>query len=252
MDQHFNRKPGVFVIAAGEVFSFRPDWHEYDRARPLVRQYQITLDAVLRDRPDLASCAVHCRHCGIRFLTHPRNANRRDLHCPFGCREHHRRQQANERSKNHYRTDRGRRNKKRLNGKRSTGCDGIENGVSPNAAPPETSAADEDPSPGDALSALEPVSVPPPDSTDRATQAGVEEGPSEDVRLILEGFTLDEVTLVNSSMLPYLAMIASLIEVRTISPAELLLVLRKSMRQRSFDRQPRREYVLGFLDQHPP
>ena len=72
------------------------------------------------------------------------------------------------------------------------------------------------------------------------------------MKLALEGFTLDEATLVSSPMLSYLAMVASVIEGRAISPEELLHVLRGSMRQRSFDRLPRREYVLGFLNQHPP
>jgi hypothetical protein len=76
--------------------------------------------------------------------------------------------------------------------------------------------------------------------------------PGEGVTLTLDGFTLDEATLVNSPMLPYVAMVASLIEGRTIRPEELLHALRKSLRQRSFDRLPRREYVLRFLDQHPP
>jgi hypothetical protein len=74
----------------------------------------------------------------------------------------------------------------------------------------------------------------------------------EEVTLVLDGFTLDEVTLVNSSMLPYLAMIASLIEGRVIGVEELLHVLLRSMRQRSFDRLPRREYALHFLNHHPP
>ena len=64
--------------------------------------------------------------------------------------------------------------------------------------------------------------------------------------------TLDEATLANSLMLPYLAMVVSVIEGRTISRQELLHVLLRSMRQRSFDRLPRREYVLRFLNQHPP
>ena len=80
----------------------------------------------------------------------------------------------------------------------------------------------------------------------------VEETPSEDVKVALDGFTLDEVTLVNSPVLPYLAMIATVLEGRTIGITELLQVLRRSMRQRSFDRLPRREYVLRFLNQHPP
>ena len=72
------------------------------------------------------------------------------------------------------------------------------------------------------------------------------------MELTLEGFTLDEVTLVNSLMLPYLAMVASVIEGRSIDAEELLHVLQRSMRQRSFDRLPRREYILRFLNQHPP
>jgi len=68
--------------------------------------FQRTLDAILRAHPDLAGCAVRCRRCGIRFLTHPRNADREDLRCEFGCRECHRRELANARSKKHYRTDR--------------------------------------------------------------------------------------------------------------------------------------------------
>jgi hypothetical protein len=80
----------------------------------------------------------------------------------------------------------------------------------------------------------------------------LEEALREGVKLTLAGFTLDEATLVNSSMLPYLAMVASIIEGRAIRPEELLHMLRRSMRQRSFDRMPRREYVLGFLNQHPP
>ena len=69
---------------------------------------------------------------------------------------------------------------------------------------------------------------------------------------MLEDFALDEATLVNSSMLSYLAMLVSVIEGCVISREDLLNTLRRSMRQRSFDRLPRREYVLRFLDQHPP
>lgn len=80
----------------------------------------------------------------------------------------------------------------------------------------------------------------------------LEESSRQEVKLTLEGFTLDEATLVNSPMLPYLAMVATVIEGRPIRCQELLGALQRSMRQRSFDRLPRREYVLGFLDQHPP
>ena len=70
--------------------------------------------------------------------------------------------------------------------------------------------------------------------------------------LTVEGFVFDEPTLVKSSMLSYLAMVTSLIERRTIGREELLNLLRRSMRQRSIGRLPRREYVLRYLQQHPP
>jgi hypothetical protein len=72
------------------------------------------------------------------------------------------------------------------------------------------------------------------------------------VKLLLEGFTLDQATLVNSPLLSYLAMVATLVEGRTIRRRELLGILLRSMRQRSFDRLPRREYVLRIVNQHPP
>lgn len=43
----YRREPGFFAIALEQVFSFRADWHQDDRADPLVRQYQTALDSVL-------------------------------------------------------------------------------------------------------------------------------------------------------------------------------------------------------------
>jgi hypothetical protein len=92
-----------------------------------------------------------------------------------------------------------------------------------------------------------------PDAAHRAsTLVDLEETSQADVKLALDGFTLDRATLVKSPLLPYLGMVASVIEGRTIRIDSLLCLLLRSMRQRSFDRLPRREYVLRFLKQHPP
>jgi hypothetical protein len=74
----------------------------------------------------------------------------------------------------------------------------------------------------------------------------------EHLTLHLEGFVLDEPTLVNSRVLPYVQMVASVLEGRTIRREELIAALRNSMRQRSIGRLPHREYVLRYLNQHPP
>ena len=127
-----------------------------------------------------------------------------------------------------------------------------ENGAPFDAAGPDMAAANEDASSIAALSAFEAAAHPTPDPTPQPREVDFEEAARADVKLVLDGLVLDEVTLVNSSMLSYLAMVASVIEGHTISREKLLQVLRRSMRQRSFDRLPRREYVLGFLNQHPP
>ena len=74
----------------------------------------------------------------------------------------------------------------------------------------------------------------------------------EHLALHLDGFVLDERALVNSRILPYVQMVASVLEGRTISREELLAAMLKRMRQRSIGRTPRREYVLRYLNGHPP
>jgi hypothetical protein len=64
---------------------------------------------------------TRCRHCGIFFLTHPRNTGRRDLGCPFGCKEAHRKRRSTQRSVEYYGTEEGKIKKKIQNGKRSQG-----------------------------------------------------------------------------------------------------------------------------------
>ena len=79
--------------------------------------------SVLRTHPPLRRCRCRCRECRIFFLTHPRNAGRRDLRCPFGCREVHRKRNSTQRSVAYYRTAEGKEKKKLQNGKRGRGAD---------------------------------------------------------------------------------------------------------------------------------
>jgi len=53
-------------------------------------------------------------------------------------------------------------------------------------------------------------------------------------------------------MLKYLRMVTSLIEGRRISMEELVVMLARSMRQRSMSRISRIDYVLNYLNKHPP
>ncbi len=85
----------------------------------LVLEYYLLLRSVLRAKPRLRACLSRCRHCRIFFLADPRNAGRRDLGCPFGCREAHRQQQSTRRSVAYYRDPDGKKKKSALNQRRA-------------------------------------------------------------------------------------------------------------------------------------
>ncbi len=74
----------------------------------------------------------------------------------------------------------------------------------------------------------------------------------EHLTLNPEGFVLDESTLVNSRILPYVRMLVNVLEGRTISHEELIATLRQRISQRGTGRLSRRAHVLPFLIQHPP
>jgi hypothetical protein len=78
----------------------------------------VLLRSALRAKPHLRACLTRCRHCRIFFLTHPRNAGRQDLRCPFGCREAHRQQASAQRSAAYYRDPKGKRKKSEFNQRR--------------------------------------------------------------------------------------------------------------------------------------
>jgi hypothetical protein len=107
------------IIKIQGFFQFEPDWRRSEEVRDFVLQYYFVLRAVLRANPCLRYCLTRCRHCGIFFLTHPRNAGRKDLGCPFGCKDTHRKRGSANRSAEYYRTPEGKSKKKRLNRKRS-------------------------------------------------------------------------------------------------------------------------------------
>lgn len=202
------------------------------------------LDAVLRSNSDWEGCAVCCCHCGIRFLTHPRNAGRQDLRCPFGCRTHHRRQQANARSRKYNQTPHGRANKKQLN-------------TAARLQAAQAESPDSVPTISVELTSQRLVGLSVGHVAEAATledSPAVDQSPAiqEQLTLPLDGFVLDEPTLINSPVLPYVRMVMSVLERRPIGREELLQRLRRSLRQRSIGRLSRREYALRYLHEHPP
>ena len=72
------------------------------------------------------------------------------------------------------------------------------------------------------------------------------------VELRLEGVVLDEASVTNSPLLPYVRMLVSLIEGIRLTSQELVHLLRRALRQHSFAFRSRTDYVLRFLHEQPP
>lgn len=170
--------------------------------RDLALEYYLVLRGILRSKPGLRSCSTRCAHCRIFFLTDPRNRGRKDLGCPFGCRDAERRRRSTERSTAYNRSAAGKLKKKIRNGKRSSG--------------PQPDPAG--------------VEAPKEESTKRDPE------PSEFAAGLME----------------YLAVAVSLIEGRRVSREEIVEMLHRVMRQRSFARERRIDYVVRTLKERPP
>lgn len=249
-----NREPVVFVIALSKCFSFRRDWHRDDRASPLVRQHQNAIDEVLKADPKLQRCDTCCRHCGIRFVTHPRNAGRKDLRCPFGCRQHHQREAARARSRKYNQTAGGQKRKKVFNIRRSLASQAprrqepspsssvLPTPVRPTPVPttPERCTSE----------SATPQSLTPEPQVPTSLAASLEA--SLPVAILLEGVTLDAESVERSPALPYLRMLVRVLEKVPIRQEQLVQWLLESLRQRSIAGRNRKAYVLGFLNAHPP
>lgn len=99
---------------------FQPvsDWYQNLKSSVLIGRYLYLVNFIVSRRAVLQNCLVSCKHCQIPFITYPCNAGRKDLGCPFGCREFLRSENSKKRSIEYYQTDDGKKTKKRLNQKR--------------------------------------------------------------------------------------------------------------------------------------
>lgn len=87
--------------------------------RFFIARYYWAIRFVIKQKPELKNYLTRCRHCQILFFTHPRNARRSDLSCPFGCREARRKQKSTQRSVAYNRSKDGKDKKKELNKRRN-------------------------------------------------------------------------------------------------------------------------------------
>lgn len=99
-------------------FSNHPDWHCASNLRWLKSVYLDQIEKLAHERQSQLSICK-CRFCLIEFLTAKSNLTRSDLLCMFGCRERHKKNSANVRSRKRNQIVEGKRKKRILNRHRS-------------------------------------------------------------------------------------------------------------------------------------
>jgi hypothetical protein len=222
--------------------------------RDLVLEFYFVLRSLLKAKPHLRPLLACCRHCGILFPTHPRNRGRRDLGCPFGCRQAHSKKCSKQRNKAFYETENGKAAKKEHNNKRSkywSKPDSVPEpelqSVSPDPVeqrvPPDRAEHSESPKPAEHCEIPERAEH---SERPEPKQSICSELGTGSVRPEADDFEFDP------AMVKHVRMVTSLIEGRDVGRAEIIQMLNRCMRQRSMGRERRIDYVLRHLTEHPP
>ena len=226
--------------------------------RSLVLTYYFLLRQALRDRADLRSCLTRCQHCRIIFLTDRRNGHRKDLRCPFGCRAAHRKKRSAKRSAAYYRTASGKKKKARLNRRRRREqCDHA-------GAAEKTAVFDS----GEVKRGLLDIasSDPPQSECEPASikDSGIEVPgmemtgvhPSDIARAsieVTEGVEHTEFEAeFDAEIVEHVRLVVGLIDRRDVTREEILTMLARAVRQHRMGREKRLDYVLAWLEKHPP
>lgn len=213
-NKHYKSKPIFFIVKIQSTYQLTPDWYREGEIRGLVLHYYWVLRQILQDKPDLRKCRTRCKHCGIFFLTDPRNAGRRDLRCPFGCRQAYQKENSKKRSAEYYRSEEGKKKKKALNERRNRQGRADNNGG---------------------------------DLAGESSQQREESSQQQEEIVQYEGEIIWD-----KDCLCYIQLVISLIEGRLVRMEEVLKMLTKIWRQHSMDRRRRFVYSFNYRNQKPP
>jgi hypothetical protein len=105
-------------VALQGHWSNSSEWYRSNEANDIWILYQCELDRLSKSDNVFRDLIVHCQQCHIPFLTSATNQGRKDLRCPMGCRENHRKTQSKKRSTAYYQDEPGKQKKKEQNDKR--------------------------------------------------------------------------------------------------------------------------------------
>ena len=186
----------------------------------MARHYYFILRSVLHDQPHLRHYLTRCTHCPIFFITHPCNAGRTDLGCPFGCSETHRKNESTKRSTAYYQTPEGKEKKKQLNANARNKTN-------------QTTGEREEPSSQNKNINEEPLTL---------DEQNAEKNNSDK----------DKTIHPDKKMLHYLQCLFNLIDRQFLSYQQILDLLNRKIRQHHLRKRKEIEYVIDYCRSKPP
>ncbi len=103
------------------VHVWERNWYKKEDVRKYISAYYKTVRKIIQTSNRRYWELTRCVDCGIYLITSCSNRGRKDIRCPFGCRECHKKKASNNRSRDYYQTDQGIIKRQKQNAKRDRG-----------------------------------------------------------------------------------------------------------------------------------
>lgn len=113
------REVDFFIEVLRRSHERKRGWYKRAAVQQDVENYYGILREVLRGQGYGSKYGLkQCHGCGILFLTAVANRSRKKIWCVLGCRAMRKREKSNQRTKDYYSTEEGKKKKRDLNGQR--------------------------------------------------------------------------------------------------------------------------------------
>lgn len=100
------------------VHVWEKNWYKKEEVQEYISTYYGKIRSIIQTAERRYWELTRCVDCGIYLITSCSNCGRKDIRCPFGCRECHKKAASNKRSRAYYKTIDGKKKKRRQNAKR--------------------------------------------------------------------------------------------------------------------------------------
>lgn len=95
------------LVTLRMVHVWKRNWYKKEDVREYISNYYGKIRKIIQAANRRYWELTRCAGCGLYLLTSCSNRGRKDIRCPFGCRECHKKEASKDRSTAYYETDQG-------------------------------------------------------------------------------------------------------------------------------------------------